>query len=87
MLAALPWGLKNSGLSDDEFIYTTWRYLGNHWTMGSMQNDLLHNLANQIAAEMELADELVVQTSALSVKILEAFETRNTDSYRTAQGF
>jgi hypothetical protein len=28
-----------------------------------------------------------VQTSALSVKILEAFETRNTDSYRTAQGF
>jgi len=87
MLSALPWGLKKCGLSDDEPIHTLWRYLGNHWTTGSMQNDLLHDLANRIEADEGLTEELVVHTSALSAKIVEAFATRETDAYKTAQGF
>lgn len=87
MLSALPWGSKKSGASDDELIHALWRYLGPHWTTGSMQNDMLRDLANRIAAIPDIADRFIVQTSALSSKIVEAYTTQKSDTYHTAQGF
>lgn len=88
MLHALPWGLIKTGASlGDEPIHAMSKYLGSNWTTGTMQNDMLHSLATHIAADPLLDRRFVVQTSALSQKIIEAYDARTSNNYHQAPTF
>jgi hypothetical protein len=87
LLAALPWGGKKCGLSDDEPIHTLWRYLGPHFTTGSQQNDMLEILRTKVAADPHLVQRLRIEGMAFTEKLRQAFATRGTEAYKTEQRF
>lgn len=88
LLASLPWGMKKSGVSDEEPIHTMWRYLGPNFTTGSQQNDLLEILCARVATNPELVQRLRVEEVALSNKLVEAVTAGTTsEEYKTQKGF
>lgn len=87
VLHTLPWGLTKTGASGAEPIHVMAKYLGSSWTIGGMVCGMLDELADRIAADPFLDQQLVVYTPALSTKILEAYTFRETNNYANNPSF
>ena len=67
--------------------HNLWHLLSPHWTTGSQQSDFLDALSDHIGGQPDLVDRFCVKGLALSLKIIEAAATRDTNLYKTAWTF
>ena len=81
VLDVLPWGINKAGWQGEEPISNLTKYLGTNWALSMMMEDMLDILADHITNDPTINPQYSLQHSHFIAKILDAYNSHDTDTY------